>query len=364
LEDYDEDDEIPMLVSGKDDLARVLPAGETAVGDEEDEERVEGENPPVMLPNAQYYSWDPALEAVPVARDVEEEEEEEEVITDAQGNRIRVPQERDVEVINRIYSRAFQQQLVQSTPFNVIMLSDLWSDPMPTSLRYMNFKEVDLRNIIFSDMDLTGCNFFGCQLNDTSFVNANLTQVNFQWADLINIDFTGATFEGDYSAGGLLEGATIQNCDFTGTILEDRFNIDTVISPYSPRAYPPDLALPAGVPATININGNGILMEEAAVAEGAEEEAQAQQIVQMSPILYENPGDYIVLRIIEANRTFKDYIVEKNVIEEKLTNISATVFPCLKPFNMLSMRLTRPNCVGVTAAPTHAHGELSTDSDS
>jgi len=295
---------------------------------------VEGENPPVMLPNAQYYSWDPFLEAVPVARDAEEEEEEEEVITDTEGNRIRVPQERDVEVINRIYSRAFQQQLVRSTPFNVIMLSDLWSDPMPTSLRYMNFKEVDLRRIIFSNMDLTGCNFFGARLDETNFVNTNLTQVNFQWADLINIDFTGATFEGDYSAGGLLEGASIRNCDFTGTILEDRFNMDTVISPYSPRAYQPDLALPAGVPATININGNGILMEEAAAAEGAEEEAQAQQIVKMSPILYQNPGNYIVLRVIEANRTYKDYIVERDVIEENLTNISATVFPCLKPFNM------------------------------
>jgi uncharacterized protein YjbI with pentapeptide repeats len=258
----------------------------------------------------------------------------EDVFTDADGNRMRVPIPLDITVVRHINKLMQPDSVARGMPLGDLMTNEMfWPANLPNSLRYMNFKEVNFNGVFFTGLDLTGTNFYGAQLEDANFVGATLTDVNFQWADLVGVDFTDAKMEGgDYAAGGLLEGATIINCNFTNTILaEEPYNYDekTVIMPYDPiYTDPDDLILPAETPPKVNINGLGIVVKE---EEGG---AETKQLIK--PLLQDNPGDYIVLRVINRSNkaNYKDYIVDLPYLESKIADNSLVVYPCKKPFNV------------------------------
>ena len=268
---------------------------------------------------ADQFYWNPQLEANPTVilqavQQGEIEEEAEDVFTDAAGNRVRLPDEID-------YNEAA----------NIVQHNDF-----PPSTRFMNFREKDFDGIDFSGKDLTGSSFFGCKLQEAKFVGCNLKDVNFQWADLINTDFTNAQFEGDYTAGGLLEGATILFCNFDGATFngEDKssdFNEETVVQPYDPKPYPSsaDLVLPEGVPETINSNGLGFNQKDNVTAR-IKDYVDADEL-------------NLVFRVVDVGGAYKDYLIDDDYITQFLENDKSTVYPCRKQFNIPGPSYPGPN---------------------
>ena len=185
----------------------------------------------------------------------------------------------------------------------------------------MNFKYADFRNVDFFDVDLTGSNLFGAQLNTANFTRANLTGVNFQWADLMDVDFTGAIFDGDYAAGGLLEGATIERCLFDGTILAERYNYETVITPYNPVR--PQMG-PIPAQNTVNIN------EMAYDVEAEEENTQIVLKDYLADPAHQNQN--IIIRFYYGGK-YNNYVMSRTFVDTQMANNQLIVYPCTKPFN-------------------------------
>ena len=268
---------------------------------------------------ADQFYWNPQLEANPTvtlqpAQQGEWEEEAEDVFTDAAGNRIRLPDEIDYNDAANITG----------------------NDEFPAVMRFMNFRERDFDGIDFSGKDLTGSSFFGCKLQEAKFIGCILKDTNFQWADLINTDFTNAQFEGDYSAGGLLEGATILFCKFDGATFngEDRsvdYNEDTVVQPYDPKPYPSsaDLVLPEGVPDVINSNAFGYNQKD-------DETTKIKDYVDAEEF-------NLVFRVVDVGGAYKDYLINYDYITSFLLNDKSTVYPCRKQFNIPGPSYPGPN---------------------
>jgi uncharacterized protein YjbI with pentapeptide repeats len=305
LTDYDESNHLPAINS-------VESAPESELEPQTEQEQSD-----------EFY-WNPRLERAPEITLVQaNQEEEDEVFTDAAGNRIRLPEDIDSNFANQIITRFSDEDGVTMNDF--ITNDMVYSGP--PSLRFMNFRQKNLSGINFSGTDLTGTSFYGCILQDAKFVGCTLKDTNFQWADLINVDFTNATFEGDYDAGGLLEGATIIFCKFDGATFnaEDKsavYNENTVIQPYDPKPYPAEaeLVLPAGAPDTINSN----------VLAYNQEEARPMKI---KDYLAGNRMNF-VFRVVEIDGTYKDYLMDNNYIQSFLVDNKSTVYPCRKQFNV------------------------------
>ena len=204
-------------------------------------------------------------------------------------------------------------------------------------MRFMNFRERDFTGIDFSGKDLTGTSFFGCKLQDATFNGCILKDTDFQWADLIQTDFTNSRFEGDYTAGGLLEGATILFCIFEGATFngEDKsaeYNADTAIQPYDPKPYPSsdDLVLPEGVPAVINSNAQAYNQQDDATMK-IKDYVDADE-------------DNIVFRVVDVGGAYKDYLINYDYIfTQFLDNDKSTVYPCRKQFNIPGPSYPGPN---------------------
>ena len=253
--------------------------------------------------------WNAEPEAEPVAERVVEVADD---FVDAAGNRIRVPQDIDIDERNDINiitnSNRFQgnREIVQH---------------FPNGLRYMNFKYADFRNVDFNGVDLSGSNLFGAQLDGAIFTRANLTGVNFQWTDLMDVDFTGATFGGDYAAGGLLEGATIERCLFDNTILAERYDYDTTIKPYDPVR--PQMG-PIPAQNTVNIN------EMAYDVEAEEENTQIVLKNYLADPAHQNQN--IIIRVYYGGK-YDNYVMSRTFVDTQMANNQLTVYPCTKPFN-------------------------------
>jgi uncharacterized protein YjbI with pentapeptide repeats len=253
--------------------------------------------------------WNAELEAEPVVENVVEVADD---FVDAAGNRIRVPQDIDIDERNDI---------------NIITNSNRFQNNReifqhyPNGLRYMNFKFADFRNVDFFNVDLTGSNLFGAQLNTANFTRANLTGVNFQWTDLMDVDFTGATFEGDYAAGGLLEGATIERCLFDGTILEEKYNYETTIKPYDPVR--PQMG-PVPAQNVVNIN------EMAYDVEAEEENTQIVIKDYLTDPAHQNQN--IIIRVYYGGK-YDNYVMSRTFVDTQMANNQLIVYPCTKPFN-------------------------------
>jgi uncharacterized protein YjbI with pentapeptide repeats len=309
LMDYDEGTHLPAIDSDVSESQQMQAAEERQIA--------------AAVAVDEFY-WNPALERAPEITLVQaNQEEEDDVFTDAAGNRIRLPDAIDSNFANQIITRFSDEGGATMNEFigNEMVYSG------PDSLRFMNFKQRNFSGINFSGTDLTGTNFYGCILQDTKFVGCTLKDTNFQWADLINTDFTNATFEGDYDAGGLLEGATIIFCIFDGATFnaEDKsalYNENTVIQPYDPKAYPPDaeLVLPAGAPDTINSNALAYNQEEA-------------RPMKIKDYLERDRMNF-VFRVVEIDGTYKDYLMDNNYIQSFLVDNKSTVYPCRKQFNV------------------------------
>ena len=230
---------------------------------------------------------------------------------DAAGNRTMAPSEIDTRMIRTIlYGKEH--------PLNVYFLDeDIFPDG-PPSLRYMNFSYAKFNGIDFTGLDLTGTEFYAAELNDANFLNAVLKDTSFQWCELNNVNFEGATFEGDYAAGGLFDGATITSCNFSGTSIVDSPFAQGQLRGYQPKPYAGEKKPIQPNFASININDEGVNVAN-------------QRKMKISTFLAHNRTG-LVFRVIQGSQKV-DYLLTKNHIRKEMKNNNLTIYPCFKPTN-------------------------------